>query len=70
MTIVYWMTNLNRDLDRFVMCLIIINLVVQSSFAFGTFISAVSPSTNIALALSGPLLVPLMIFSGFLLNFE
>ncbi len=33
-------------------------------------ISAISPNTNIALALSGPLIVPLMIFSGFLLNFE
>jgi ABC-type multidrug transport system permease subunit len=29
-----------------------------------------SPSTNVALALAGPVLVPLMIFSGVLLNFD
>ena len=70
MTIVYWMANLNNNINRFIICLVIINLVVQASFAFGTFVSAISPSVNIALAISGPLIVPLMVFSGFLLNFE
>lgn len=36
----------------------------------GTFLSAVAPTVNVALSLSGPLLVPLMIFSGYLLNVE
>nr|QUF59467.1 ATP-binding cassette transporter Abcg-like2 [Brachionus angularis] len=68
MSIVYWMANLNNDAERFFICVGVIILVVQCSLAFGTFISAASPSTNVALALSGPVLVPLMIFSGFLLN--
>ena len=70
MSIVYWMTNLNNAADRFIICVIVIILVVQCSHAFGTFLSAVSPSVDIALAISGPILVPLMIFSGYLLNYE
>ncbi|RNA38851.1 white-like isoform X1, partial [Brachionus plicatilis] len=66
----YWMANLNNSADRFFICVAIIVLVVQCSLAFGCFLSAVAPSTNVALALAGPILVPLMIFSGFLLNNE
>lgn len=64
------MANLNPDPTRFIICIIIVILVVQCSLAFGTLISVASPTTNVALALSGPVLVPLMIFSGFVLNFE
>ncbi|RNA38237.1 white-like isoform X1 [Brachionus plicatilis] len=70
MSIAYWMANLNNSADRFFICVAIIVLVVQCSLAFGCFLSAVAPSTNVALALAGPILVPLMIFSGFLLNNE
>jgi hypothetical protein len=93
--IVYWMANLNPDFTRFLICCTVIVLVVQCSLAFGTFLSVVSPSTNVgkhnikgifavdfynarnhnhvcklALSLAGPVLVPLMIFSGFLLNYD
>nr|APD26554.1 ATP-binding cassette transporter subfamily G-like1 protein [Brachionus koreanus] len=70
MSIAYWMANLNNNVERFFTCVCIIVLVVQCSLAFGCFLSAVAPSTNIALALAGPILVPLMIFSGFLLNYD
>ena len=69
-SIVYWMANLNPDPGRFFICMLVIVLVVQCSSSFGTFLSVVSPSTNVALAIAGPVLVPLMIFSGFLLNYE
>lgn len=36
----------------------------------GGALSAAAPNTNVALALSAPLLVPLMIFGGFFLNNE
>ena len=39
-------------------------------FFLASFLSAASPSINVALAISGPILVPLMIFSGFFLNNE
>jgi hypothetical protein len=34
------------------------------------FISSLSPSANVALTLAAPILVPLMIFSGYLLNYN
>jgi ATP-binding cassette, subfamily G (WHITE), eye pigment precursor transporter len=70
MSICYWMANLNNELDRFFTCVLIVILVAQTSVSFGTFLSACAPSTNVAIAISGPVLVPLMIFSGFLLNSE
>ena len=70
MSIAYWMANLNNKFDRFVIAVCIIILVVQCSLAFGTFLSALAPSVNVALAIGGPILVPLMIFSGFLLSFK
>ncbi len=36
----------------------------------GSFISVAAPSLDAALAIAGPAIVPLMVFSGFILNFE
>jgi hypothetical protein len=47
MSIAYWMANLNNDINRFVLCVAIIVLVVQCSVGFGTFLSALAPSTNV-----------------------
>ncbi len=66
--IIYWMSNLNNDGGRFLICCLIIILVANCSVSFGECISAAAPSLNVALAMSGPVLVPLMIFSGFFLN--
>ena len=41
------MANLNNNVDRFFICVCIIVLVVQCSLAFGCFLSAVAPSTNV-----------------------
>jgi ABC-type multidrug transport system permease subunit len=62
------MANLNNDVDRYFICCAIIILVSNASVSFGRFLSAVAPSINVALGLSGPVLVPLMIFSGVFLN--
>ena len=67
-TIVYWMSNLNNDPIRFMFCCLTLVLVANSAVSFGSFISASAPSVNAALALSAPILVPLMIFSGYFLN--
>jgi hypothetical protein len=64
------MANLNNDAGRFFICCAIVILVSNIAVSFGGFISAVAPSTNVALGLSGPVLVPLMIFSGMFLNNE
>ena len=46
-TIVYWMANLNNEISRFAVCALVMVLVVQSSLAFGTFISVSAPSAMI-----------------------
>ncbi len=69
-TICYWMANLNNGIDRYFICSGIIILVAQTAVSFGEFLSACAPNTNSAIALSGPVLVPQMIFAGFLLNLE
>ncbi|RNA30833.1 white isoform X1, partial [Brachionus plicatilis] len=69
-SIIYWMSDLSREGNRFAICVFMIILVAQCSVSFGTFLSAVAPNTNTALALTGPILAPFMIFSGILLNSE
>jgi hypothetical protein len=70
MSILYWMADLNNDIHRFLYCLLIVVLVSHTSASFGIFLSATSPNADTAIALAGPMLVPLMIFGGFLLNLE
>ncbi|RNA15896.1 white isoform X1 [Brachionus plicatilis] len=69
-SIIYWMSDLSREGNQFIICICMIILVAQCAVSFGTFLSAVSPDTNTALALTGPILAPFMIFSGVLLNSE
>ena len=45
-----------------------VNLLTQFPISIGSFISAAAPSPELALIIAGPILVPLMIFSGFFLN--
>jgi ABC-type multidrug transport system permease subunit len=68
--IVYWMSGLDEKAEKFLICCAVIVLVSNCAVSFGSFLSTVAPDVNAALALSGPLLVPLMIFSGFFLNDE
>ena len=70
MCIVYSMANLSNDLNKFLTCVGIIVLVVQTAVSFGAFLSVCAPNTNVAITLSGPILVPMLIFSGFLINFS
>ncbi len=62
------MSNLNNDVNRFLICCAITVFVANVATAFGCLISAASPSTNVAMSISAPVLVPLMIFGGFFLN--
>lgn len=62
------MANCYYDVGHFFLAAVIIIYTVNVAVAFGTFLSAVAPSANAALAMNAPLIVPLMIFSGFFLN--
>lgn len=69
-TIVYWMCGLNPNFGKFMICVAAIVLVAQCAVSFGSMLSALAPNVNAALALAAPILVPLMIFSGYFLNNE
>lgn len=64
------MCGLNPEFDKFIICVCAIVLVANAAVSFGSLISAAAPNVNAALALAAPLLVPLMIFSGYFLNNE
>lgn len=67
-TIAYWMTGMNETAEKYFTCCAVIVLVAITAISFGSFLSLVTPSLNAALALAGPLTVPLMVFSGYFLN--
>jgi hypothetical protein len=52
-SIVYWMAALNEKVDRFFICCAVIILVANSAVSFGSFLSCIAPSVNVALAISG-----------------
>jgi len=64
------MTGLNSEIDKFLYCCLAIILTSFTAVSLGTFISAASPSLSVAIAVAAPILVPLMIFSGYFLNNE
>ena len=64
-SIVYWMAGLNDKADRFLIATAVVVLVAQCAVSFGSFLSCAAPSVTVALALSGPVLVPLMVFLNF-----
>ncbi len=67
-TVIYWMCNLNNDPLRYLVCCLTVILVANVTTAFASLISALAPNVNIALAIAGPILTPIMIFGGFFLN--
>ncbi len=62
------MANLNNDGSKFIICCIINLIVANCAVSFGYLVSAISPNANVATGIASPLMVPLMIFSGFFLN--
>lgn len=67
-SIFYYMVGMNPDIERFLICNLVVLLVTQVVVSFGYFISCVSPSLQVALALAPPLIIPVMLFGGFFLN--
>ncbi|CAF1021406.1 unnamed protein product, partial [Didymodactylos carnosus] len=67
-TILYWMSGIKDDWRDYLLLCGVIIIVANVAASFGTLLSSLAPNTDTAIALSAPLLVPLMIFSGFYLN--
>jgi len=66
--IYYWMVGLNSDPIRFLIACLINILIAQAAVGFGYMTACLAPSLPIALEISGPVIVPLMIFGGFFLD--
>jgi len=67
-SILYYMVGLNPGVSQFFTCAGIIVLVANTAVSYGYLISCASKNLDMALAISAPLLIPFMIFGGFLLN--
>lgn len=68
--IVYWMAGFNPGWDAyFAICGVMI-LVANCAVSFGYCISCLAGSIDLALAMSPPMLILLLLFAGFFLNTE
>ncbi|XP_069194457.1 protein white isoform X2 [Procambarus clarkii] len=68
--ITYYMIGLEPPAQNFFICMAILMLVANSAISFGYMVSCLATSVPMALAISAPLLIPLMLFGGFFLNAE
>lgn len=67
-SIVYPMIGLLPGISHFLVALGIVILVTTVATSFGYFISCVSSSISMALALGPPIIIPFLLFGGFFLN--
>ncbi|KAK8720986.1 hypothetical protein OTU49_012992, partial [Cherax quadricarinatus] len=66
--IVYNMVGLTSDYSNFFVCAAIVVLVANCAISFGYMISCMAKNLSVALAISAPFIIPLMLFGGFFLN--
>ncbi|XP_044178939.1 protein white-like isoform X3 [Acropora millepora] len=64
----YWMIGLRPDPLRFFYAYGILALVAMDSASYAYLISTASPTSSMAIAINGPLTLPLMLLGGFFVN--
>ena len=67
-TIIYWMSDILADGSVYIQVVLIFILNVQVAISLSTFVSVLAGTVDIALAIIIPVILPLLIFSGFFLN--
>ncbi|CAG7727978.1 unnamed protein product [Allacma fusca] len=67
---VYYAVGLVPDLMHFLWCVLISIMVANASASFGYLMSTICNNLVLALAVTPPLLVPILLFSGFFLREE
>ncbi|XP_076032219.1 eye pigment precursor family transporter white [Oratosquilla oratoria] len=67
-SITYFLVGFNNSVTSFFVCAGIVTLVANTAISFGYMISCVARNLNVALAISAPFIIPLMLFGGFFLN--
>lgn len=66
--ILYHMIGFNSSVESYLLFLFVSNLIANCGISFGYMISCMSSSTKMAIALSSPLILPLLLFGGFFIN--
>lgn len=67
-SISYFMVGMNPLAERFFIAMGVLVIVSNAVTSFGLMVSCLAPNVNVALGMSAPLIVPLMIFGGYFLN--
>lgn len=67
-SITYYAIGLNPGLNHFITAVIIISLVANVATSFGYLISCISSGVTMALSIGPPVIIPFLLFGGFLLN--
>eukprot|EP00741_Cyanophora_paradoxa_P002580 tig00000605_g2503.t1 len=67
-TVTYWMIGLQASTERYFVYSCVVVLMTLSGQALGIFIAAVSPQLELGLMAAPMLIMPLMIFSGFMVS--
>jgi len=66
--VIYYMVGFYQGVENFFICMGIVVLIANIGVSYGYLISCMSKSLEMAMAISAPLLIPLMVFGGFLIN--
>ncbi|KAI2801386.1 ATPase [Blomia tropicalis] len=64
----YHMIGFYNSWDTYLMFIFISNLVANCGISFGYMISCMSSTTKVAIAISSPMILPLLLFGGFFIN--
>jgi ABC-type multidrug transport system ATPase subunit len=67
-TLTYWMVGMQADLEKYLIFVVFNILLALSGNAMGLFVACIFPDVTIALAVAPIFLMPLIMFSGFVLN--
>ncbi|XP_068242459.1 protein white-like [Palaemon carinicauda] len=67
-SIAYFMIGLNPLAKKFFIALAVLIFVCNTATSFGVMLSCLAPNPKVALGLGSFLLIPFMVFGGFLLN--
>lgn len=69
-TIAYWCVGFQPDVEKFFMTIGFLNLLALAGNSMGLFLACIFPDMAVALAIAPLIILPLVMFSGFVLNPE
>ncbi|XP_066979788.1 protein white-like [Macrobrachium rosenbergii] len=67
-SIAYFMVGMNPLAERFFTAMVVLIFVSNTATSFGFMLSCLAPNPRVALGMGAFVLIPLMVFGGFLLN--